>query len=70
VAYDAHESTRQEYGLKQLGVHRGIENPNEITAVFEIESVERAGEFVASDELKSAMQEAGVQGMPDIWFTD
>ncbi len=26
AAYDEHVSTRQEYGLKELGVHRGVDN--------------------------------------------
>ena len=70
AAYDDDEATRQEYGLKELGVHRGADDPNDITAVFEIESVERAREYGRSEDLKAKMMAAGVQGMPDIWFTD
>ncbi len=70
VAYDDHESTRQQYGLKELGVHRGAEDSNDLTVVFEVESVERANEFAKSVDLKNVMMDAGVQGMPDIWFTD
>ncbi|MCH8911541.1 MAG: cyclase [Chloroflexi bacterium] len=70
AAYDDHEPTRKEYGLKELGVHRGAENPNDITIVFEAESIERANEFAESEDLKMKMMEAGVQGPPDIWFTD
>lgn len=70
VAYDDDESTRKEYGMKELGVHRGSDNPNDLTVVFEIESVERANEYAQSGDLKAKMMEAGVQGMPDIWFTD
>ena len=70
LAYDDHEATRQEYGLKEIGVHRGAEDPNDITIVFEAESIERANEFAQSEDLKKMMMEAGVLGMPDIWFTD
>ncbi|MCH7971502.1 MAG: cyclase [Chloroflexi bacterium] len=70
AAYDGHESTRREYGLKEVGVHRGAENPNDITVVLEAESIERANEFAESIDLKKVMMEAGVQGPPDIWFTD
>ena len=59
-----------EYGIKELGVHRGTDDPNDITIVFEAESLERAIEFTESSELKEAMMAAGVQGKPDIWFTD
>ena len=70
VAYDDDEATRQEYGLKELGVHRGADDPNDLTIVFEVESIERATEFAQSEDLKAKMMEAGVQGMPDIWLTD
>ncbi len=70
AAYDDDEANRQKSGLKELGVHRGADNPNDITVVFEVESLERAIEFTKSPELKEAMMAAGVQGMPDIWFTD
>ena len=70
VAYDDHESIRKEYGLKELGVHRGVDDPNDVTVVLEIESIERAHEFAESVDLKTVMTEAGVVGAPDIWFTD
>jgi len=38
--------------------------------VFEAESLERVMAFAESSDLKEAMIAAGVQGMPDIWFTD
>ena len=53
-----------------LGLHRGLEDSNDVTAVFDLDSVDRAKEFLGSEDLKKAMMEAGVQGMPDIWFTD
>ena len=68
AAYDDHLPTRQEYGLKELGVHRGADNSNDITIVFEAESLERVMAFAESSDLKEAMIAAGVQGMPDIWF--
>ncbi len=48
---------------------RNESNPNEILAVFEWESLEKAHAFVESPELKAAMAEAGVMGPPDILFT-
>ena len=67
---DDHLPTRQEYGLEELGVHRGADNSNDITIVFEAQSFERVMAFAESSDLKEAMIAAGVQGMPDIWFTD
>ena len=47
---------------------RNESNPNEILAVFEWESLEKAHAFAESPELRAAMAEAGVTGPPDIFF--
>ncbi len=71
LAYDADASANHSsYGLSNIGLHRGIDNPNDVTAVFKVESVARAQEYMGSDQLKEAMMEAGVQGPPETWFTD
>ena len=69
-AFDDDGSHRSSYGISEMGVHRGADNPNEITAVFEVESISRAQEYLQSPELREGMEKAGVQGMPDMWFTD
>ena len=69
-AYDEDAVNRQSFGLKEIALHRGAENANDVTAVFELESLARGREFAASDDLKETMMKAGVQGMPEIWFTD
>ena len=69
-AYDEDAVSRQSFGLKEIALHRGAENANDVTAVFELESLGRAQEYVGSDDLKEKMMKAGVQGMPEIWFTD
>ena len=71
LAYEADRGAQHSsYGISEIGLHRGADNPNDITAVFEVESIARAQEYVGSDQLKEAMMQAGVQGMPEIWFTD
>ena len=69
-AYDEHGATRSSFGISDLALHRGADNPNDVTMVFDLESLARGREFVGSDDLKEAMMNAGVQGMPEIWFTD
>ena len=69
-AFEEDEPNRDSHGLKLLGLHRGLEDSNDVTAVFDLDSVDRAKEFLGSEDLKKAMMEAGVQGMPEIWFTD
>jgi hypothetical protein len=46
------------------------DNPNDITVTHEFGSVEAAQAFANGDELKKAMQGAGVVGAPTIWFTN
>ena len=43
---------------------------NDITVTHEFGSVEAAQAFAKSDELKKAMQGAGVVSAPTIWFTN
>jgi hypothetical protein len=38
--------------------------------LFEWESLEKAHQFAQSDELRQAMQRAGVIGMPDLYFLE
>jgi hypothetical protein len=45
-------------------------NPNDITVTHEFGSVEAAQAFANTDELKKAIQGAGVVGAPTIWFTN
>ena len=48
-------------------VYQAADNPNDITVTHEFASVEAAQAFAKSDELKKAMQGAGVVGSPTIW---
>ena len=68
--YDEHDATRSSFGLKEIALHRGADNANDVTAVFELESLARGREFAGSDDLKEVMMRAGVQGIPEVWFTD
>jgi len=51
-------------------VYQAADNPNDITVTHDFATVEAAHAFVNSEELKSAMQNAGVVGAPTIWFTN
>ena len=69
-AFDDDAGNRSSFGISNLALHQGIDNPNDVTAVFNVENVARAQEYLQSPELKEGMEQAGVQGMPEIWFTD
>ncbi len=69
-AYDGDSSNRKSFGITDIGLHLNVGDSNDVTLVFEVESVERAREYTESEDLRDAMMRAGVQGRPDIWFTD
>ena len=61
--------SRRRKGVTAQAVYQAADNPNDITVTHEFGSVEAAQAFAKSDELKKAMQGAGVVGAPTIWFT-
>jgi hypothetical protein len=57
-------------GVTAQAVYQAADNPNDITVTHEFGSAEAAQAFVKSDELKKAMQKAGVVGAPTIWLAN
>lgn len=72
VVYDEAQSTAASMGQKNESsmVFRDAGDPNTVTVIGEFDTLENAQKFFGSDELKAAMQKAGVQGPPDIHFMD
>jgi len=68
--YDAHEASRAAAGLTGGRVFRSAEDPNDILLLFEMADRRRAEEFAASDDLRTAMQRAGVVGPPEIRYAE
>jgi hypothetical protein len=66
--YDDFDEQRRSMGVKDDAVYQSIDNPNDVTAWHDFETAEEAKAVVGSDELKNAMQNAGVEGEPEIWF--
>ena len=54
-----------EYVVKAL-----VDNPNDVTVWHDFATAQQAQSFMASEELKKAMQKAGVQGAPIVWLTN
>jgi quinol monooxygenase YgiN len=69
-AYDDFAQFQKAKGVMAAAVYVGTDNPNDITVTHEFASVEAAQAFVKSEELKTAMQKAGVVGAPTIWFAN
>jgi hypothetical protein len=69
-AFDAHSSYRAENGSMGGKVFRNADDPNDLFILLEINSIDNAKKFVSSDATKEAMKNAGVIGMPEIYFVD
>ena len=68
--YDAHEAARTAAGLSNGRVFRSAEEPNDILLLFDMADRRRAEEFAASDDLRTAMQRAGVVGQPELRYAE
>lgn len=66
--YKGHDSVRQQYGLTELGVSRGLDNPNMVYLAFRANDVQKAKEFAVLPNLKETMQKAGVTAPPTISY--
>ena len=68
--YDGFASMRKEKGVTGASVHRDASDANLITVTHQFKDLNAATAFAGSEELKSAMANAGVAGPPEIWFTE
>jgi hypothetical protein len=69
-AYDDFAPTRKANDVTVHAVYQAADNPNDVTVTHDFATLEAAQSFVGSEELKRAMQGAGVVGAPTIWFTN
>ena len=69
-AYDAHEPMRNSADLTSGRVFRATDDPNDLVILFDMADRQKAQDFVASDDLKTAMQGAGVKGRPEIYYLE
>lgn len=68
MSYDAHDSARLASGLHNYVVGRGLEDSNMVLIALKADDMAKAKAFSQSDNLKIAMQKAGVSGPPTIHF--
>ena len=57
-------------GVSGDGVYRAVDNPNNVTAYHDFNSIEAAQSFASSQRLREVMEGAGVAGAPDIGFVE
>lgn len=68
--YDAHGVQRKASGEKSARLFRSAGDPNEIVLLFEWDSLDNARRFIGSEDLRQAMQRAGVADKPDVFFLE
>ncbi len=68
--FDEHGAARQAAGSKGGYLFQSADDPNEVIAVFEWESLDKARQFVQSADLRQAMEKAGVVSEPHIHFLE
>jgi hypothetical protein len=70
TVYDAHLSARQKAGLREEHLFRNADDQNEVLLLFSVEDVDKAKLFTASDDLRQAIEKAGVSDKPDVYFLE
>lgn len=65
LAFDDHEYDRKDYGEQSALVFRSSADPQDVLMLFTWDNEENARRFMASDNLREAMSEAGVIGKPE-----
>jgi hypothetical protein len=69
IAYDEHGAMRSEYGISDVSLHRDADDPSMVSVILKADDLGRAREFASTDDLREAMESAGVISQPEIWFT-
>lgn len=67
-SFDNFADFRKSSGEKSYRILHSKDDPNDLTILFEWDAQENAETFLASHELRSKMQEAGVAETPKIQF--
>jgi quinol monooxygenase YgiN len=65
-AYDAFD--KKSRGVKAASVYRDADDANTIIVTHKFKDINAAKAFASSEDLRSAMAQAGVNGQPEIWF--
>jgi heme-degrading monooxygenase HmoA len=69
-AFDTHAATRKANGSKGGRLFRSADDPNEVVVLLQWNELRKARQFVASDDLRQAMERAGVSDQPNIYFLE
>ena len=68
TGYDEREKSRVAAGITNGRVFRSANDPNDVVILQDVADVAKARTWLASDEMKAAMEKGGVVGSPNIRF--
>lgn len=68
--FDEHSAARKASGFKGGHLFRKADDPNELVILLEVDNLEKARQFVQSEDLRKTMQRSGVYDQPDVYFLD
>jgi hypothetical protein len=68
TGYDGREKSRVTAGITNGRVFRRAEDPNDVVILQDVADVAKARTWLASDEMKAAMEKGGVVGSPNVRF--
>ncbi|MEX0744752.1 MAG: antibiotic biosynthesis monooxygenase [Phycisphaeraceae bacterium] len=68
--FEAAADFRRDGGEQRYEVFEIHDDPDHVVLLFEWDSMERARAFLANPELSDAMDQAGVESPPEVWFLE
>ncbi len=70
TVFDGLAPRRKEFTSKDARVFRNSSNPNEVVILMDLDDVEKARQYLQSDELRQSQQRAGTLGPPEVSYLD
>jgi hypothetical protein len=68
--FDEHGAARKAGGSKGGWLFRSADDPNELIILLEWDNLTNGRRFTQSEDLRKAMQRAGVADRPDVYFLE
>ncbi|MGD8353115.1 MAG: antibiotic biosynthesis monooxygenase [Pseudomonadota bacterium] len=68
--FEEHAAVRKEFGFTGARAFKNADDPHELLVLFEFKDLDKARLFTRSDELREAMERAGVSDVPDMFFLE
>ena len=65
-SFDEAQPNRDKAGIEIMGIFSSVDNPNNITVISEVPSLEIAKGYLNNPNLKASMEKAGVISKPDV----